>query len=282
MYQTSQQGKRPTNEDAHYVMKNFDGHDASKNPVDLYIICDGHGGDYVSHAVISNIVKYLTAREKPYPLAKRYIEKLFDHVQNKLEQDRHERALECGSAAIIVAKYMDDQRHICLQTINLGDCRAVISKNGTAMALTKDHKPYWPDEKRRIARVNAQIHQQDIVDPVFTEFDWRVNGLSVTRAFGDINAKPQISHIPDIAIYDVTDADFIVIACDGLWDVMQNHDAVNFVTDHIKNNEKFNYRIRGEYPTQQDIDTPCIATKLANYAIALGSNDNISVIIDII
>ncbi len=77
--------------------------------------------------------------------------------------------------------------------------------------------------------------------------------------------KPHISHIPDIYYYDLTKDDkFIVMACDGVWDVLDNTTVVNFVSQQLKNKKKD------------------IAHALASYAITKGSTDNVSVIVIII
>jgi serine/threonine protein phosphatase PrpC len=92
--------------------------------------------------------------------------------------------------------------------------------------------------------------------------------LAVSRAFGDNQLKERvprcISSEPDIQIYGVQSVDeFIVIACDGLWDVFSSVEAVVFVRNQLKAHGDLNR----------------IATLLAESAIAKGSQDNVSVII---
>ena len=100
-------------------------------------------------------------------------------------------------------------------------------------------------------------------------FDWRVKDLSVSRAFGDIDATPFLSHRPDLYRYKLDKNDkFFVLACDGLWDVMSNCDVVNFILLHCYDNTT-NVRIN------KSIN---IAKKLAEYAIKKGSTDNITIV----
>ena len=109
---------------------------------------------------------------------------------------------------------------------------------------------------------------------------WRIGDLSVSRAFGDLDNTPHVTHIPDNFNYQLKpDDEFIVMACDGVWDVLQNHDVVNFTRDHYHNNNVDLYDIYGKYPTQDIDQIHNIAKKLATYAIASGSTDNVSVII---
>ncbi|CAG4988496.1 unnamed protein product [Parnassius apollo] len=58
---------------------------------------------------------------------------------------------------------------------------------------------------------------------------WRVNGqLAVSRAIGDANYKPYVTAQPEIALVELDgDEDFIVVACDGLWDFV-TEDEVAF------------------------------------------------------
>lgn len=116
---------------------------------------------------------------------------------------------------------------------NAGDSRSVLSKKGKAKDLSIDHKPNLPSEKRRIERANG-----------FVEDD-RVNGmLALSRSLGDFEyknnsiMKPEdqvITAFPEITIEKITnETDFIICACDGIWDCMTSQDSVNFVVERLK------------------------------------------------
>jgi len=144
-----------------------------------------------------------------------------------------------------------------------------LSRNNIAVPLTKDHKPHWPEEKKRIEALGGQIY--------FDGGDWRIKDLSVSKSFGDLDSVPYVTHKPDIFKYKLSESEeFIVLACDGLWDVMTNQDVVNFILQNKPKNLK----------KDSDKITHCKATvsgnlakKLADYAIEIGSTDNITVII---
>jgi protein phosphatase 2C len=182
----------------------------------------------------------------------------------------------CGCTALVTIRFME-QGIYNLQVINLGDCRAVLSRKGLAIPLTKDHKPNWPDEKKRIDAVN-QKHQKK--NEIYNDNgDWRVGDLSVSRSFGDKDNTPQVTHIPDSYCYQlINDDEFIIMACDGVWDVMENHEATNFVRDHKNNNNIKCYNIPRKYPPSGQ-NTNNISRMLAEFAIAKGSTDNVSVIV---
>jgi len=116
---------------------------------------------------------------------------------------------------------------------NAGDSRAVLSKKGKAKDLSVDHKPDIPSEKRRIERANGFVE------------DSRVNGmLALSRSIGDFEyktntiMKPEdqiITAFPDVSIEKITaDCDFIVVACDGIWDCLSSQDAINVVIEKLK------------------------------------------------
>lgn len=283
LHATSQQGRRPSNEDVERFRLNLgnDGRaiDSNYAPVDFFVICDGHGGREVAEIVAPALMKQMTRSHLTYPLSYNTIKKIYDHIQNIIINHPDGIGEECGCTALVLIRYFDSGKEY-IQVLNLGDCRAVICRRGIAIPLTKDHKPSWPDEKIRINNVNRKMGTDDQI--VYEEHDWRIHGLSVSRAFGDLSATPHVSHIPESFIYDLQrDDEFIILACDGLWDVLENHCAVNFVRDHNNNNQIDFYDIPKRYPTQRVRDSNNISRKLASYAIAKDSWDNVSVLIAI-
>ena len=97
----------------------------------------------------------------------------------------------------------------------------------------------------------------------FDGSDWRIKDLSLSRAFGDVDCTPYVTHMPQIYDYKINSHDkFLVFACDGLWDVLSNQEVVNYVLSLIIENYKGNY-----------------AKMLAELAYKKGSLDNITVIV---
>ncbi|KAL7618802.1 probable protein phosphatase 2C 60 [Lactuca sativa] len=139
---------------------------------------------------------------------------------------------QCGSTAC-VAIIRNNQ----LVVANSGDSRCVISRKGQAYNLSKDHKPDLDAEKERISKAGGFIHCG------------RVNGtLNLTRAIGDMELKKDkslpaekqiLTANPDINIVELCeDDDFLVIACDGIWDCMSSQQLVDFVREQIKSESK--------------------------------------------
>ena len=95
----------------------------------------------------------------------------------------------------------------------------------------------------------------------FDGVDWRIGDLSLSRAVGDVDNTPYVTHRPEVFRFRLNKKDrFIIFACDGLWDVVSNTDAVKFVTNLLNSQYKGN-----------------IAKKLAEHAYKVGSYDNITV-----
>eukprot|EP00029_Vermamoeba_vermiformis_P002108 TRINITY_DN124_c0_g2_i1.p2 TRINITY_DN124_c0_g2~~TRINITY_DN124_c0_g2_i1.p2 ORF type:complete len:740 (-),score=345.71 TRINITY_DN124_c0_g2_i1:77-2296(-) len=162
----------------------------------------------------------------------------------ELHQDIVKLNFQDGTAALL-AIIMGDN----IVLANAGDQRAVLSRSGKAIPLTKDHRPDVPEEKERIERDGGFVSENKRVDGV----------LALSRALGDPELHPHVSQHPDIIHCEITAEDeWLIMCCDGVWDVMDNDTAVSIV-----NSEK---------------DPNKAAVKLRDYAHGLGSTDNISVI----
>ncbi|GLJ32033.1 hypothetical protein SUGI_0645140 [Cryptomeria japonica] len=116
---------------------------------------------------------------------------------------------------------------------NAGDSRCVLSRKGQAYNLSRDHKPDLENEKERILQAGGFIHAG------------RVNGsLNLARAIGDMELKQNknlppekqiLTACPDINVVELCEDDeFVVLACDGIWDVMSSQQTVDFIHEHIK------------------------------------------------
>jgi len=211
---------------------------------DYFAVFDGHGGIRVAEFCAKNLHKKLR-----YALAtgldpKESLHYAFNETDALV---KHEKI--CGSTAL-VALIID---HI-LYVANAGDSRAVLGSRGKkATRLSFDHKPNLDSEKERITKVGGFVQMVGGVS--------RVNGvLAVSRAIGDNYLKPYVVAEPFISETHVTDEHlFVILACDGVWDVLSDEQVVNLVSP---------------------IETPQRAAEVVcGTAFSMGSEDNISVIV---
>lgn len=137
-----------------------------------------------------------------------------------------------------------------LYTANVGDARIVLCRNGKALRLSYDHKGSDENEGKRVANAGGLILNN------------RVNGvLAVTRALGDSYMKELVTGHPyttETVLQPEAD-EFIILACDGLWDVCSDQEAVDLV---------------------RAVKDPQEASKmLVDYALGRFSSDNLSCMI---
>jgi protein phosphatase 2C family protein 2/3 len=262
IYSHSLQGKRDANEDKHVNISNLNGDNKEYNNVNFFAVFDGHGGKAVSKYLKDNLSAFFVYKfSKDIYLnpksSSKYFVKVFENMQSKIIADLPRASQYSGSTACVGIHYKDAQSKDKLWILNVGDSRAVkCNKFNIAEQLSQDHKPNAPEEKARIENMKGEIE--------FDGYDWRIKGLSLSRAFGDLDCSPYVTHLPHIYNYAIRSSDkFIIFACDGLWDVLSNQDVVDFINELL-----LNTKYKGNY-----------AKDLAEYAYNKGSTDNITTIV---
>lgn len=113
---------------------------------------------------------------------------------------------------------------------NVGDCRAVLCRNGQALQLSKDQTAADATERARVeARGGKPAYHSDLDQ-------WRINGeIAVSRSIGDRRLKPALTSTPEVLRYTLQEEDeFIVLATDGLWDVITNEEAIHMVKTTVR------------------------------------------------
>lgn len=209
-------GARPYQEDRHSVVFDLlpDFH--------YYAVFDGHGDEKVAvflKLYLKDILKSELEHHRQIPI-EQCIFNAFKRLQTILPKNI---AMHAGSTALIMVKHLD-----ILYIANVGDSRAIISFKNKGIPLTEDHKPNTKSEYERIISVGGSV----MVDPFGTP---RVNGnLALSRAIGDLYLAPAVSWIPDIYKVKLTSSNrYIVAATDGLWDVFDNQEVVDFIDRNV-------------------------------------------------
>ena len=123
---------------------------------------------------------------------------------------------------------------------NVGDSRAVLFKGGKAIRLNEEHKPSLVSEQSRIKKAGFNLISN------------RIDGkLNLTRAIGNLfiiigdfifknnsNLKRHeqaVTVYPEVNKIKITkDMEFIIIACDGVWDCVDEDKLCEYVHKNLK------------------------------------------------
>ncbi|XP_041928701.1 protein phosphatase 1A isoform X2 [Alosa alosa] len=289
---SSMQGWRVEMEDAHTAVI---GLPHGLSPWSFFAVYDGHAGSQVARYCCEHLLEHITSnpdfqggtktQEQPdaaaAATAAREVAKepevdepSVDQVKQGirtgfLQIDEHMRQISenrkgggatdrSGSTAVGV---MVSPQHIYF--INCGDSRGLLSRAGTVHFFTQDHKPNNPLEKERIQNAGGSVMIQ------------RVNGsLAVSRALGDFDYKcvhgkgpteQLVSPEPEVCAIERSEPDdeFIVLACDGIWDVMANDELCDFVRSRLE--------------VTDDLERVC--NEIVDTCLYKGSRDNMSVVL---
>lgn len=194
----------------------------------FFAVYDGHGGAKIAQYAGKHLHKFILQRpeykEGSIPDA---MKQGFLDVDTAMLEDEALKDEMAGTTAVSVL--IKDNTLFCA---NVGDSRAIASIGGRVEPLSYDHKPSNYGEKKRIVAAGGWVEYN------------RVNGnLALSRALGDFifkknqRVRPEeqiVTAFPDVEVKLVTpDWEFIVLACDGIWDVMTNEEVVEFVRMRI-------------------------------------------------
>ncbi len=287
-YNTSKGNIRNYNEDTITVEKI----QLKKNDEFFYFfgIYDGHGGNGCSLYLKENLHKFI--QEFSASGIKEAIYESENLFLTKKAVDENNNLFDSSGSCGIIAIIKNNQLIIS----NTGDSRIVIYKNGKIFFVTEDHKPNSEKEKERIKSAGGQIYQSPSIIPIYQNgkkinLPWRVlpGRLSVSRTFGDIEAKVEkyggkkgvIIPTPDITEIELNnDFDFMVIGCDGIFDVLSNEDLFDIWKIVLKEYKINNFKDI-EKNNEITIDELCgdFAGLIIKSALAKNSFDNVSCIV---
>eukprot|EP01119_Soliformovum_irregulare_P024922 TRINITY_DN9062_c0_g1_i2.p1 TRINITY_DN9062_c0_g1~~TRINITY_DN9062_c0_g1_i2.p1 ORF type:complete len:415 (+),score=113.84 TRINITY_DN9062_c0_g1_i2:99-1343(+) len=241
-------GRRPTMEDEIVIKGRLRGRDDE----DFVAVFDGHGGAASSEFSAHHLFGILESKLDEFEDPPRCLKDAFIEVNTMIRQQN----VSGGTTAIVVF-FQRDQCYVA----NAGDSRAVLYQHSKVIRMSKDHKPDDPEEEKRIVEAGGIVTR--IVAPKLGKTISRVNGmLAVSRALGDIFLQPYVSPEPDITQFRITGSrdEFVILACDGLWDVMSDEEACQIASSEIH-------------------DPETAASKLRDAAFKKSSTDNISVVV---
>ncbi|KAM4524419.1 protein phosphatase 1bb isoform 3-T3 [Odontesthes bonariensis] len=261
---SSMQGWRVEMEDAHTAVVGLPHGLADWS---FFAVYDGHAGSRVANYCSGHLLEHILSGGAEFGSGPGSVEGVKDGIRSGfLNIDEYMRNFSdlrqgldrSGSTAVCV---LLSPTH--LYFINCGDSRAVLSRDGKVGFSTQDHKPCNPREKERIQNAGGSVMIQ------------RVNGsLAVSRALGDYDYKcvdgkgpteQLVSPEPEVCVLEraAEGDEFVVLACDGIWDVMSNEELCEFVGSRLL--------------VCDDLEKVCNA--VVDTCLHKGSRDNMSVVL---
>jgi len=218
----------------------------------VFGVMDGHGGEHVAH-FCERYLPLALAQGPSEDVASALVsafhrmdELLFDPTNHdelqSLSNDlspvfggRPANPDSIGCTAVVCCVRPDS-----ITVANAGDSRAVLCRRGVAIEMSEDHKPNLPGEMRRIQRAGGCVMEQRVAG----QTHYRVNGnLNLSRSIGDLGYKQNFHLLPkDQMICSTPDVrtfwrqpgdEFMVIACDGVWDVLSSQEVVDYIRPRL-------------------------------------------------
>ena len=263
---SSMQGWRMEMEDAHAAVTDFQRPELKD--WSFFAVFDGHAGGKVSEQcaerLLESILSFSESNNKPLVNddeneVQDCIREGFLLLDEELKNIPEIQRGEDKSGTTVVCALISP-KHVYIG--NCGDSRAVLAKAGEVALQSQDHKPILPRETQRIQEAGGSVMVQ------------RVNGaLAVSRALGDFVYKQVrdkgpteqlVSPEPEVTVHQRSDKDeFLILACDGIWDVMSNADVCDFIRSRLKVQSKLTD----------------VANEVVDTCLFKGSQDNMSIVI---
>eukprot|EP00435_Cladocopium_sp_Y103_P034584 s2735_g8.t5 len=223
-------------------------------PECLFAVFDGHGGASAAKACAARFPTEI--REELDAAGRDSAESRRVAVQGTyLALDRHLRiklgpaARECGTTCVFAYAWKQEENpaKIGVLLANLGDSRALVLKSdGKGFEVageTKDHTPNAPEEEKRIKAAGGKVE----VFPGSRVPVLRVDGfLGCSRALGDFRFKEdaallpeqqKVSAVPEVYEFECESGDAIVLACDGVFDVLSSSKVAMLVSAELSSSE---------------------------------------------
>jgi len=262
------QGRRQEMEDAHKIVPppSPSVQPSPATEISFFGVFDGHGGRRAADFAEVKLYELLLEHPELSTKLSQALAASFEETERLfLEQAVEEDMMDGTTAAVAVLSQGQ------LVVGNVGDSELVLCRVDQAVPLCQVHN--MNKNTLEIERVKAEggvVYKNRIGHP---KFNPQVISLGVSRAIGDLpfkhekftDGKPSgLSAVPDIAVVPLTEEHrFLIIGCDGLWDVVEHQAAVDAVLAAFA---------EGHTPGQSSQ----LLVKMASDA---GSTDNITVMV---
>jgi len=240
---------RRTMEDSHKMIDEYGGDESCG----YFAVYDGHGGRQVVDFVEKHLHQNMLDAMKEKDSMEEAWKAAYLATDEAIAENKITFSGTTVCSVVVRKETKDDTTTRMLYSANAGDARNVLIRDGKGVRLTYDHKASDEAEGKRIAEAGGFIMMN------------RVNGmLAVTRALGDQTMKDYVTSEPYCESHQLTEKDtHVIVACDGIWDVLSDQDAADLVLSMEKDGKSLKQ----------------IARRLLVKSIQGGSTDNISVMV---
>lgn len=215
-------------EDSHCVIERLGG----REDVSLVIVCDGHGSDWAAQYVIDKLPRYL-AKSVTSGSSFSDVQEIFEEACEMVSQQINTLILGrqkpfSGAVAVAMLRQKD-----CVTVMSVGDCRAVLNHDGLGLQVSMEHKAVYRRELERVERKFSdkllylvEGGPQQRTYPVI-----RTLTMGPSRSFGDGNDSVLIPKPEFCRFVPSKEDQFLILASDGVWDVISNQELVNMIGD---------------------------------------------------
>ncbi|KAL6972077.1 protein-serine,threonine phosphatase [Sarracenia purpurea var. burkii] len=315
-------GRRREMEDAVAIQLGFLTRDSTE--YGFFGVYDGHGGSRVAQACRDRLHRLLVKEieEVEEEAAAAVVTTLVDWEKvmvgcfTKMDEEVNGNGREAAETATAQSETIGSTAVVAVVgedvvvVANCGDSRAVLSRGGVAVSMSNDHKTQylctnlrsliWDYHLPRVGNDELSRHKypdrpdelERIEDAGGRVINWngnRVLGvLATSRSIdhaGDHYLKPFVIPKPEVRVMERTSADeFLILASDGLWDVVSNEVACQVVRRCLGG--RMRRRFESTAANRSGCDEVVNETRateaaavLVELAMARGSGDNISVVV---
>ncbi|XP_069169048.1 uncharacterized protein [Procambarus clarkii] len=224
-----------------------------EQPHAYYGVFDGHAGIDAAVYTAAHLHQYMIQNPQYETNPEAALKHAFHITDTNFVKKASKEKLKGGTTAVVALV-----REKRLVVAWLGDSQALLVRRRHPVRMVEPHKPELPVERERVEEMGGCV--------INIQGTWRVLGqLAVSRAIGDREYKPYVSSECDIKSLEIEgDEDFLILACDGLWDTLSPEAAVNVVYAYL---------------THNDGDTDGVGRCLVEAARNKGSEDNITAVV---
>lgn len=234
--------------------------------VSFFGIYDGHAGTAAATFLRKHLHRAVLGHPRLHEEPEVALKEAIASVEEKFMQFAEEQRLDAGSTLAVVL-IIGNQ----LVVANVGDSEVALNRGGSPVVLSTIHNMRKnANEEERVKEIGGRVHHKRLGHPRYNPSFF---SIAVTRSIGDVFFKSSkftegklsglIAEADTQKITLTNDDRFVIVGCDGLWDVISYQQAIDFVEEKHKGG----------------LNAQKICEELVNEALNRGSTDNITALV---